>query len=67
MESKQEICEALLVALQLTDDLRDLSTLEYDEWRGAVKATFDNGNSKIIDARVNSGVELILAIVWRIL
>lgn len=67
MESKQEICEALLVTLQLTDNLHDLSTLEYDEEKEVVKATFDNGYTKFANVCMDSGTAMILDIVRQIL
>lgn len=59
MEDKQKILDLQLPALQATDDLKNLKTLEYDPDLGIVIATFGNGSRKGINAARGSGLSMI--------
>jgi hypothetical protein len=68
-EDKQEICDALLVALKKTRRLYDLISLKYtkkddDE---IVVAEFQNGYKKEICVNLDSGIAMIADIATKIL
>ena len=68
-EDKQEICDALLVALKKTRHLYDLISLKYtkkddDE---IVVAEFQNGYKKEICVNLDSGIAMIADIATKIL
>lgn len=66
-EDKKAICKALLPALQMTRNLSDLASLEYDTSREIVIATFDSGCSKIAHVEMDSGTTMIKDILKDIL
>lgn len=66
-EDKKRICALLLPVLQATRNLFDLATLEYDEQREVVIATFENGYSKTANVAADSGTSMIKDILKQIL
>ena len=68
-ENKQAICDALLPVLQMTRDLFDLESLEYqeDDNREIVVATYSNGYKKEINVHMDSGCAMIRDIIrWAV-
>ncbi|MDO5349788.1 MAG: hypothetical protein Q4E86_07595 [Lachnospiraceae bacterium] len=59
MEDKQKNLNLLLPALQATDDLKNLKTLEYDPDLEIVIAVFADGSRKGINAARDSGLSMI--------
>lgn len=66
-EDKRAICKALLPVLQMTRNLSDLVSLEYDTSREIVVATFDNGYTKRANVAMDSGTAMIKDILKQIL
>lgn len=62
MEDKQEICNALLKALQRTRACADLLDLTYYEGQGIVVATFEDGRITI-NVMADSGMAMIFDII----
>lgn len=66
-EDKRAICKALLPVLQMTRNLNDLVSLEYDTLREIVVATFDSGYTKRANVAMDSGTAMIKDILKQIL
>lgn len=68
-EDKQEICDALLLALKKTQNLYDLISLKYIELDGdeIVVAEFKNGYTKKTCVNLDSGLAMIADIATRLL
>lgn len=66
MEDRQKICDLLLPALQATENLQDLESLEYDTKTELVHATFVSGRRKIAKAATNTGASMICNIILQI-
>lgn len=65
-EDKQRICDAFVGVLQLTRDLFDVMSLEYDPEEETVTATFTSGYTKTANVACDSGVTMIKDIVKQI-
>lgn len=63
MDDKEYLCRLLLKLLQETSKLYHLTSLEYDEPREVVTATFQTGEIRTIPAWMDSGVLLIKDII----
>ena len=63
MEDKQEICNALLNALQRTRACADLLDLTYYEGQGIVVGTFEAGGRITINVMADSGMAMIFDII----
>lgn len=68
-EDKQEICDALLVALKKTRHLHDLVELKYTKLDDdeIVVAEFQNGYKKEICVNLDSGIAMIADIATKLL
>ena len=58
-EDRQQICDALLPALQLTRNLYDLMELKYGADREIVTGFFENGCRKEVNVACDSGTAMI--------
>lgn len=67
MEDKQNILNLLLPALQATDNLSDLASLQYDPAKDMVAAVFDNGAVKIANVAMDSGTSMIRDVLKQII
>lgn len=66
MENKQNILNLLLPTLIATDNLHDLMSLQYDDERGIVIATFVSGYAKIANVAADSGTSMIRDVIGQI-
>ena len=66
MEDRQKICDLLLPALQATENLQDLESLEYDPKTELVHATFVSGRRKLANVAMDSGTSMIRDIILQI-
>ncbi len=70
MENKELIVKALLPVLKMTDNLFDLSDLEYQKTgpcAEVVIATFRNGGKKTANVSMDSGTSMIRDIIGQII
>lgn len=65
MESKQQILDLLLPALQATRNLYDLISLDYDDKKEMVIASF-TGGKKLVNVAGDSGIAMIRDVIGRI-
>lgn len=68
-ENKQEICNKLLEVLQITSNLYDLVSLDYQritKHEEQVIATFANGHQKTVNVSMDSGTSMIRDIIGHI-
>lgn len=65
-ENKQDICDALLVALKKTRYMKELESLTYDDGNEIVTAKFSNGGKKEINVSMDSGQAMIRDIMSQI-
>lgn len=66
-EDKQKILDLLLPALQSTNYLHDLESLEYDESKELVYAKFPNEFRIVVDVALSSGLAMIRDVIGRII
>lgn len=67
MEDLQLICDLLTKTLKATGNLSDLKKLDYNRKTETVKATFENGSTKMADVAADSGTSMIRDIIAQIL
>lgn len=60
---KQDICNKLCEALQLTDSQSGLKMLDYDRKSQTITAIYDNGYSYKINVDIDSGLAMIFDII----
>lgn len=65
MENKQKILDLLLPAVQATDNLHDLISLDYDAEKEMVIACF-TGGKKLVNVAMDSGTSMIRDVIGQI-